>query len=297
MDSRLCSPRVRYSGSEIVDIPREGLYSQNVSRTFDRHIAEAAKAGLRGFVLSWQGTGRARQSPASSGFDRRLDRMVSRVSRYNRSHHAHFRLALAYEAFERFSRPASRVINDLRYFSRRYGSKLVFRNSFSSKPMVMLLDSRKLRPAVGSPGAVLPRVFAAVGSSLYLIGDETYRSYAADAPYLHASSYYWSSQNPWTNPESQWQIASLGGQIHRDRKRWFAPVIAGFNKQLVGGQSCVPRIGLETLRRVWAMNKTSRPDAWFAISWNEFVENTYLQPSANYGSRYLRELGRLAFQG
>ena len=45
------------------------------------------------------------------------------------------------------------------------------------------------------------------------------------------------------------------------------------------------------------MNKTSNPDAWFAISWNEFVENTYLQPSLRYGSRYLDALGRLAASG
>jgi hypothetical protein len=144
---------------------------------------------------------------------------------------------------------------------------------------------------------VLPQVFGAVASSLYLIGDETYRSYPADAPYLHASSYYWSSQNPWKNSGARSQIATLGNQIHGDGKPWFAPVIPGFNKQLVGGQSCVPRMGVQTLNEVWAMNKASNPDAWFAISWNEFVENTYFQPSLNHGSRYLDELARLASHG
>jgi hypothetical protein len=297
MDAGVCNPRVRFPGSEIVDIPREGLYDQDLPRTFDRHIAQAANAGLRGFLLSWQGTGRTRQSPSSSGHNRRLDSMVARVRAYNSSHGTRFRLGLAYEAFGRYDRPASELINDLRYFSSRYGSLPVFESSFSSKPMVMLLGSRKYIPAVGAPGAVLPHVFHALGRSLYLVGDETYRSYPADAPYLHASSYYWSSQDPWRNSGARSQIASLGAQIHADGKPWFAPVIAGFNMQLVGGQSCVPRRGLETLHEVWAMNNASNPDAWFAISWNEFVENTYFQPSANHGSRYLDALGRLAANG
>ena len=106
MDPALCNPQVRYAGSQIVDIPREGLYDQDVRTTFDRHIAQAARAGLKGFLLSWQGTGRARQSPRSSGPNRRLDAMVARVERYNSSHRRNLHLGLAYEAFGRFDRPA-----------------------------------------------------------------------------------------------------------------------------------------------------------------------------------------------
>ena len=223
--------------------------------------------------------------------------MVARVERYNSSHRRNLHLGLAYEAFGRFDRPAALQVNDLRYFRKRYGSKRVFKNSFSPNPMVMLMSSRRLLPAVGSPGAVLPRLFQAMGSSLYLIGDETYRSYPTDGAYLHASGYYWSSQNPWTNSGAPSQIRALGNAVHREGKRWFAPVTAGYNKQLIGGRACVPRKGLETLNKLWAMNKTSNPDAWFAISWNEFVENTYLQPSLRYGSRYLDALGQLAASG
>jgi hypothetical protein len=80
--------------------------------------------------------------------------------------------------------------------------------------------------------------------------------------------------------------------VRRQGKRWFAPLIAGYNKQLRGG-SCVPRKGLETLSMVWRTNGSSRPDGWFAISWNELVENTHLEPSLAYGSRYLDGLTAL----
>src|SRR5207302_5829613 len=127
---------------------------------------------------------------------------------------------------------------------------------------------------------------------LYLVGDETLASWSRDQRYLDATSYYWSTEDPWRNPGAQASIGQLAAQVHSAGKHWFAPFIAGYNKQLRGG-TCIPRRGVETLDRVWAVNATSRPDGWFGISWNEFVENTYLEPSLAYGSTYLDELSRL----
>ena len=296
MDSSGCNPQVRYPGSTIVDVPSEGLYNQDVASTFDLHIAEAVQAGLRGFLVSWQGTGATGQSPSSSSYNSRLDTLAARVNAYNLTHGADFGLGLAFASYGNYARPASAVVNDLRYFAARYGSNPAFRNSYSNKPLTMLLDSRKWTPLVGSAGAVLPQAHAAVDPSLYLVGDETASSWPADAPYLDATSYYWSSENPWTNSSAQSSVDALGAEVHAAGKRWFPPVIAGYDKQLVGGQ-CVPRDGIATLDKDWAVNKTSNPDGWFAISWNEFVENTYIEPSANYGSKYLNELGRLARNG
>jgi hypothetical protein len=80
--------------------------------------------------------------------------------------------------------------------------------------------------------------------------------------------------------------------VRNDGKAWFAPFIAGYNKQLLGG-SCVPRNGTDTLTRIWDLNGATHPDGWFGISWNELVENTYLEPSRLYGSRYLDALSAL----
>ena len=35
---------------------------------------------------------------------------------------------------------------------------------------------------------------------------------------------------------------------------------------------------------LFAGNLTSRPDGWMLISWNEFLENTYVEPSLRYGA-------------
>jgi hypothetical protein len=285
-----CGPSVRYPGATIVDLPSEGLYDQGLAATFDRHVATAAAAGVTGFLASWQGTGLPGQTPASSGYDRRLDLLVQRVHAYDATHATPFRLGLAFAAFGDYTRPAAEIIADLTYFADRYGHDPAFVNAFSAKPLVMILDSRKF------PLATIEAVSRALGSRLELIGDETAASWSRDAPYLAGSSYYWSSQNPWSNPGSAAQVAALGSQVHAAGKPWFAPFIAGYDKELVGG-SCVPRKGLLTLDRVWQVNRQSHPDAWFGISWNEFVENTYLEPSLRYGTLYLDELRRLIAQG
>lgn len=290
VDAQGCNPVVAYPRAQIVDLPAEGLYDQGQPATFDRHVAQAAAAGITGFLVSWQGTGATAQRPDSSGYDSRLDLLVSRVHAFDQSGAGTFGLGLAFASFGDYARPAANVIADLDYFASRYGSDPAFRNPYSSRPVVMWLDSRKY------PEATVQAVSRAVRSRLYLVGDETAQSWPRDAPDLDATSYYWSSENLATNSRAGATLASLSGAVHAAGKRWFAPFIPGYDKQLAGGM-CVPRNGTETLRRTWAENARSRPDGWFGISWNELVENTYLQPSRAYGSTYLDTLAALIHGG
>ena len=287
MDANGCSPRVSYRGATIVDLPQGGPYDQDNPATFDRHIEAAVAAGITGFLVSWQGTGAASQDPTSSGYDRRLDVLVQRVDAFNARSSVKFRLGLAFASFGDYSRPADEVVNDLQYFRQRYATDPAFTNRFSPKPIVMWLDSRKYDVAT------VASVSHAMQGSLFLLGDETASSWPRDAPYLDGTSYYWSSENPWVNRSAGAQIAALGSAVHAAGKPWFAPFIAGYDKELLGG-GCVPRNGIATLQRVWSINAASQPDAWFGISWNEFVENTYLEPSVRYGTTYLDEIRRLA---
>jgi hypothetical protein len=285
-DATGCNPEVFYPGSQLVDVPAEGLYDQGQAATFDAHISRASAAGVSGFLASWQGTGNSEQAPGSSGYNARLDLLVSRVDVFGRTHPHGFGLGLAFASFGDYQRPAAQVTADLRYFAARYGADPAFRNPYSTRPLVMWLDSRKY------PAATVQEVSGAVRSQVYLVGDETASSWARDAPFLDATSYYWSSENPWQNSQAGANLSRLGAAVRASGKRWFAPFIAGYNKQLEGG-SCVPRRGTDTLRQVWEVNSRSRPDAWFGISWNELVENTYLEPSRAYGSAYLDTLAAL----
>jgi hypothetical protein len=281
-----CNPRASYPSATIVDIPSEGLYDQNAPATFDAHISLAGRTGIRGFLVDWIGTGSPSQTPSSSDESTRLDTLVRRVDAFNATSSQPFGLGLAMAARGNFQRPAADIIADLRYFTAQYGRDAAFRNEFSPKPIVMWMDSRKY------PQSTVQQVSAATEGALYLLGDETASSWSRDASFLDGSSYYWSTENPYSNSSAGPSLQSLGNQLHAANKKWFAPFIAGYNKQLLGG-TCVPRKSTQTLQNLWTLNAKSKPDGWFGISWNEFVENTYLEPSQALGSTYLDALKQL----
>jgi hypothetical protein len=71
------------------------------------------------------------------------------------------------------------------------------------------------------------------------------------------------------------------------RKAWIAPLTPGYNKQLAGGSSCVPRKGGQTLRTIFAGNSATKPDDFGLISWNEITEGSYVDPMTRYGMQDL----------
>lgn len=289
-DANGCNPKVDYSGASIVDVPTEGLYDQTQASTFQLHISQASGAAIKGFLADWQGTGVPGQGPGSSGYNSRLDLLVRTVDAYNTNQRASFGLGLAYASFGDYTRPAGELIADLNYFVARYGSDPAFKNPYSSKPIVMWLDSRKFS------AQTIQQVSAAIEPYVYLLGDETASSWTQDGKYLDGTSYYWSTQDPWNNSRAGSAVQQLAAEVRTDGKRWFAPFIAGYDKQLAGG-SCVQRKGTDTLTELWRMNGATRPDGWFGISWNEFVENTYIEPSKRYGTTYLDALAALIKAG
>lgn len=282
-----CHASVTYPGASIVDIPSDGLADQSDPATLDRDIATAAGAGVRGFVVSWQGAGAPGQTPASSGYNARLDLLVSRVNAYNAGHPRPFTLALGMSAYGNYARPASAITADLQYFVSQYAGNPAFANDFSARPLAMLLASRKYT------AGQIPVVAAAVRNQVLLISDDTNASWSSTQQNFDGASWYWSSQNPDANPQSGSQVQSLAGQVHAAHKLFFAPFAPGFNAQLNGGSACTPRKGTDTLAAIWTLNQPSQPDAWFGISWNEYVENTYLQPSRSYGTAELDRLRQL----
>ncbi|HEX5272098.1 MAG TPA: hypothetical protein VFW33_16490 [Gemmataceae bacterium] len=286
VDASGCNEHPTFTGSQIVDIPSVGLYDQAQASTFDKQIALATSHSITGFIVDWIGTGSASQTPSSSGYNSRFDLMVKRVDAWNATHTTKFSIGMGLDVFGNYNRPASQVVGDLTYFRNRYGADSAFKNAYSTKPLVFLVDSKKY------PVSTVSAAASAVGGGLFLIGDETPKTFSRDASYIQGVSWYWSSQNPYNNPQSGQQVAALANAARAAGKTWFSPVIAGFNHELAGG-GCVPRNGLQTLDTLWKTNAASKPNGWFAISWNEYVENTFLEPSVRWGSQYIDELARL----
>jgi hypothetical protein len=76
-----------------------------------------------------------------------------------------------------------------------------------------------------------------------------------------------------------------------------APFAPGYDKQLAGGSSCVPRRGGGTLKTLFTGNAATKPDAFGLISWNEITEGSYIDPMTRYGTQDLDVLRTLIAGG
>jgi hypothetical protein len=122
---------------------------------------------------------------------------------------------------------------------------------------------------------------------LVLASERNVAGYRRVAGVVDGNAYYWGSVDPATYPGYAEKLAEMGEAIHSRGGRWIAPAAPGFDARLVGGSSVVDRRDGATLRTQLDAATGSSPDAIGLISWNEFSENTHVEPSERYGSRYL----------
>jgi len=250
-----------------IDQPVLGRYSSDDESVIRQHVAAAKKAGITGFLVSWKG---------SDTLDRRLATLV-RVA-----HEEQFKLGIVYEGldFGRDPLPVSKVGRDLEAFADRYANYPAFQ--IFARPLVIWAGTWRF------DSAAITSVTRKVRSRLLVLASEkSVEGYQRVAPMVDGNAYYWSSVNPETFTHYSDRLSAFGAAVHTDRGLWIAPAAPGFDARLVGGTTIVDRNDGSTLRREIDAAVKSSPDALGVISWNEFSENTHIEPSQHYGSRYL----------
>ena len=290
LDASGCVTTNLYAGNTLTDVPT-AIYSQDDPGFIEADVRQAAAAGLSGFAVNWIGTGSATQTVNSNPYSKRLRALVTAVHKVN-AEGIHFSLWLSYKASAQIL-SASQIDNDLAYFYSAYGKDPAFDRRASSKLTVIWQGSRKY------PVSTLQSVAKVYGAKYRILGDET-TWLRTRAPYLAGDAYYWSSQDPWNNPQSFSQLATLAKAVRSSpvnadgsAKVWVAPLAPGYNKKLAGGSSCVPRRSGATIRALYTGNAATTPDAFGLISWNEISEGTYVDPMRRYGSMDLTALSSL----
>jgi hypothetical protein len=249
------------------DYPVLGPYSSNDIRVVKQHVTWARKAGVNGFIVSWKATER---------LNRPLAHLIAAADEQN------FKLVLIYQGldFERNPLPAARVAHDLRLFADRYAADPAF--DLFAKPLVIWSGTWKFsRAEVAS-------VTRSLRSKLLILASEKDKAgYERLADLVDGDAYYWSSVNPDTFPGYPAKLQAMSSAIHARHGLWIAPAAPGFDARLVGGTRIVPRKNGETLRKEMDAAIQSSPDAVGLISWNEFSENSQVEPSVRFGRRYL----------
>lgn len=256
------------------DLPLNGTYSSDDAEIMRQQVRQAKRVGIDGFIVSWKHT----------------DALTPRLAALTRiAAQEHFKLALTYQGldFNRVPLPVEQITADLSWFSGTYGNDPVF--DIFGKPLVVLTGTPALTPEEVAAIAAPTR-----GRLLLLASEKNSDGYERIASFVDGNLYYWSSVDPGTYQAYDEKLAGLGSVVHAHGGLWIAPAAPGFDARLVGGSSVVERRGGQTLRREWAAAAASDPDAIGLISWNEFSENTHVEPSRNFGYEYLQVVADLA---
>lgn len=249
------------------DFPLLGRYSSDEERVMRRHVEWAKQAGIDGFVVSWKST---------DTLDPRLEQLIGIANEED------FDLAIIYQGldFARQPLPAQRIRRDLQRFVKRYAHEPAF--DLFGKPLVIWSGTWEF--SVEDVASVTE----GLRDDLLILASERRPSdYGRLAGLVDGDAYYWSSVNPETFPGYEEKLAAMAAAVHGHGGLWIAPAAPGFDARLLGGTTVVPRRDGETLRRQMDAAMGSSPDAVGIISWNEFSENTHIEPSQKFGGRYL----------
>jgi hypothetical protein len=257
------------------DVPVLGTYTSTSPAVIKQHVTWAKQAGVDAFIVSWKST---------PSLNLALSTLVAEC------HSQGLKLVLIYEGLDvnRNPIPASQVQSDLIWFENQYGSDPVF--DVYGKPAVIWsgtwqfsdADISSVRTAIDAPNKVL------------LLGSErSAADYQKRAALFDGDAYYWSSGDPLSTPGYLKRLTDLSAAVHASRGLWLAPASTGYDGRLNGGTTVVDRRNGATLTAGWADAQATNPDGIALISWNEFTENSYVEPSRNYGERYLVVLALL----
>ena len=252
------------------DYPVLGPYSSDDADVMRQHIQWAKAAGIDGFIVSWKSTER---------LNSRLDQLVQIAEE------EHFKLAIIYEGldFARKPLPPDQVNSDLDYFIQHYAGQPAF-NLFQ-KPMVIWSGTWKY-----SVDEIKNVTETKRNDLLILASEKNVEGYQRLSEFVDGDAYYWSSVNPDSHSNYLDKLTAMGKAIHNNAGIWIAPAAPGFDARLVGGTSVVDRKAGETLKTELNTALQSLPDAIGLISWNEFSENSHIEPSQAHGNLYLKVL-------
>jgi hypothetical protein len=257
-----------------VDYPILGRYTSDDVAVMERHVKWAKAAGIDGFIVSWKST------PA---LDDRLAKLIQVADAQQ------FKLVVIYQALDFTRQPlgVDRIREDLTLFASKWSGDSAFK--LFDKPTVIVsgtweLSHEQLTLALGSLR----------GQLSILASERDVAGYDRVADLVDGDAYYWSSVNPDVDSGAREKLDSLGEAVHGHDGLWIAPAAPGFDARLIGGTRVVPRKGGDTLRAEIGAALESSPDALGIISWNEFSENSHVEPSVAYGGEALETLADVA---
>jgi len=256
-----------------IDYPLAGRYSSDDVAVARQQVSQAKHAGISGFLVSWKDT------PV---LDRRLAKIVDVAA------DANFKLGIVFEGrdFHGKPLPMADVERSFHYLVVHYRKNPVFH--IFGKPLVAWSGTwAYTRPELAT-------VSHAYGAKLTLLAmEKDPAQYQSVAGLFRGDAYYWSSVDPLHTPGYAQKLDEFSAVVHQHGGLWIAPAAPGFDARLVGGTRVIPRRNGQTLRLEMNTAIGSGADAIGLISWNEYSENSAVEPDRTYGGTALKVIATI----
>ncbi len=286
------------------DQPRDGAYNSDDPTVIARHIAQAQSAGLDGFAVHWLAPGNRTDTNLGTVLNLSPDGFNSTVM-------------FLYHIVPGANQQG--VINSLRHIIENYGEHPRFFRA-AGKPVIMFSDMYRVPDANGRRSSSDQDVSTAVARwteirqavdpnhAAWWIAEGLQAAYLAvfDGLYIykidHAccpSAYQGAAR--WAGWVRDWE------QQSSQPKLWVGTVMPGWNDLNSAQAQCADlRVSSATFSRdraegayyakTWEAVLPTQPDFILVHSFNEWVEGSYLEPSAAFGEMYLQLTAQWAAQ-
>jgi Glycosyl hydrolase family 99 len=250
------------------DFPLVGQYSSDDPHVLRDQIDQARWAGINGFLTSWKSTG---------PLNRRLE-LLLRMATLTK-----FDVGVVYEALDFYRKPLpiAKVRSDLKLLVNRWGTAM---HSAFGRPLIIWTGTNEYTRAQ------IASVHAALGDRAYLLAaSKNVPDYRRIADLVDGEAYYWSSADPRSHYTAQ-KLAEMAKAVHAQHGIWICPAAPGFDGRPLGHTRVIDRADGSTFALSLRIAERSSPDAIGVISWNEWSENTYVEPGQRYGRQELNVL-------
>ncbi|MGQ9610727.1 MAG: dockerin type I domain-containing protein [bacterium] len=262
----------------LLDNPLNPYSSDNIS-AIQHHVYLAKQAGIDGFISSWWGP--------NDYTDKNLQKLL------NVAEDMGFSVSIYFETLADDPpgpRSESEILSWLRYFIQTYGKDKRFFH-FKEKPVIFIWAAGTL------PIDVWERIFKNLrndGYDAFFIADTINQNYLRIFDGLH-------TYGPTSGDETFKLLSDTTksyGWLENDPrlKIWLATVQPGYDDTVLPGRRGLSkdRSNGATYINTFEASISTNPD-WILIStFNEWWENTHIEPSQNYGTLYLELTAKYA---
>lgn len=257
----------------LIDTPLIGAYSSSNPTIIETHIRQAKSAGIDGFIVSWKGNG--------SRTDRNLETILNVASKHD------FKIAIYFESLQGGQPRSKENLQEmLCYFFEKYGQDERYYR-IDNLPVIFLY-------AVNSqPLSVWREIIANLTDRGYVA---KYITTTTRPEYLEVfdglNIYSIVRIEDLNRLYKQLALICRSYPILFEEEKnfiWCATISPGYDDRKAPGRAGTyqPREGGNYYEMTFDVAINSSPDWIFITSFNEWWENTHIEPSEKYGYEYL----------